>query len=207
MAETPFPADRGNARIGESATGAPSRCGVFLPRAGFGCCVADRVAVQNCQTVFFKLAGLWCGLNHIDIIDSPASRVQQRPGCRSDPYVPNHLYNPQAGAFRCVSRGDSVAIIPDSGFRKDCESGENSVTKSIGNELTVTEGGRNGFSNDQGSTVPATQSKVAIPVAWTFMSEILASHRRIVERLSRHNNQRSDSDSWPYDGHECPSYV
>ena len=49
--------------------------------------------------------------------------------------------------------------------------------------------------------------KPAIPVAWTFMSEILTGHRRIAERLSRHNNLRFDRVSWQCDGHECPSYL
>ena len=49
--------------------------------------------------------------------------------------------------------------------------------------------------------------KAAIPVAWTFMSEIFAKHRRIAEPMSSHNNPRSDSVSWPCDGHECPSYI
>ncbi len=39
------------------------------------------------------------------------------------------------------------------------------------------------------------------------MSETLATHHRIVERLSRHNNLRFDKFSWPSDGHECPSYC
>ena len=38
------------------------------------------------------------------------------------------------------------------------------------------------------------------------MSEILARHCRIVERVARHSNPRFDYDSWPCDGHECPSY-
>ena len=39
------------------------------------------------------------------------------------------------------------------------------------------------------------------------MSEILTKQGRIVERLSRYNNLRSDRVSWPCDGHQCPSYV
>ena len=39
------------------------------------------------------------------------------------------------------------------------------------------------------------------------MSEILAMHRRIVERLSRHNSLCFDSASWPSEGHECPSSI
>ena len=46
-----------------------------------------------------------------------------------------------------------------------------------------------------------------LTVPWTFMSETLATHHRIVERLSRHNNLRFDKFSWPSDGHECPSYC
>jgi len=38
------------------------------------------------------------------------------------------------------------------------------------------------------------------------MSEILANHPAIVERLSTHNNIRFDRVSWRCDGHECPSY-
>ena len=53
----------------------------------------------------------------------------------------------------------------------------------------------------------SARSRAVIPVAWTFMSEILASDRRIVVRLSRHQNLRFDSVSWPCDGHECPSYI
>ncbi len=102
--------------------------------------------------------------------------------------------------------GQTDVVIPDFGFRTICESGESSKTVSIRKKLTVKEFGRNEFSSDPGSTVPAAQSKVAIPVAWTFMSEILASHRRIVERLSRHINQRFHRVSWRSDRHECPSY-
>gem|GEM_PF-2195375 len=51
------------------------------------------------------------------------------------------------------------------------------------------------------------RSNSAIPVAWTFMSEIFAMQRRIVEHLSLDNNLRSDSVSWPGDGHEYPSYI
>ncbi len=36
------------------------------------------------------------------------------------------------------------------------------------------------------------QSKAVIHVPWTFMSEILANHLGIIERLSRHNNLRFD---------------
>ena len=49
--------------------------------------------------------------------------------------------------------------------------------------------------------------EAAIPIPWTFMSEILASDRRIFERLSSNNNVRFGSVSWPSDGHECPSYL
>ena len=38
------------------------------------------------------------------------------------------------------------------------------------------------------------------------MSETLANHRRIVERLSSHNYSRFDFLSWSCDRHECPSY-
>ena len=38
------------------------------------------------------------------------------------------------------------------------------------------------------------------------MSEILAKHRRTIERLQSHNNFRFDIVSWSCDGHECPSY-
>ena len=38
------------------------------------------------------------------------------------------------------------------------------------------------------------------------MSEILAKQPGLVARLSRQNNVRFDSVSWPSDGHECPSY-
>ncbi len=51
------------------------------------------------------------------------------------------------------------------------------------------------------------RSNSAIPVAWTFMSERFAMQRRIVEHLSLDNNLRSDSVSWPGDGHESPSYI
>ena len=54
--------------------------------------------------------------------------------------------------------------------------------------------------------VREARSRAAIPVAWTFMSEILAKHRRIIERLQSHNNFRFDRVSWSCDGHECPSY-
>ena len=47
----------------------------------------------------------------------------------------------------------------------------------------------------------------AIPLAWTFMSEILTRHGRIIERLSMYNKVRFDRVSWPCDGHECPSYI
>ena len=36
--------------------------------------------------------------------------------------------------------------------------------------------------------VVGTRSKAAIPVAWTFMSEILTKHGRMIEHLSRSNN-------------------
>ena len=39
------------------------------------------------------------------------------------------------------------------------------------------------------------------------MSEILANHPGIVERLSTLNNIRFDRVSWRCDGHECPSYI
>gem|GEM_PF-4290022 len=39
------------------------------------------------------------------------------------------------------------------------------------------------------------------------MSEILAMHRRIDERLSTHNNLRIGRVLWSCDGHECPSYI
>jgi hypothetical protein len=39
------------------------------------------------------------------------------------------------------------------------------------------------------------------------MSEIFAMHCRHAERLSLRNNLCFDSVSWPFDGHECPSYV
>ena len=55
--------------------------------------------------------------------------------------------------------------------------------------------------------VIAARSKVAIPVAWTFMSEILTRHGRIIERLSIYNRIRFDRVSWLCDGHECPSYI
>ena len=44
--------------------------------------------------------------------------------------------------------------------------------------------------------VIAARSKVAIPVAWTFMSEILTRHGRIIERLSMYNKIRFDRVSW-----------
>jgi len=53
--------------------------------------------------------------------------------------------------------------------------------------------------------VGAARPKAAIPVAWTFMSEILTKHGRMIERLPRSNNRRFDRVLWPYDGHECPS--
>ena len=52
-----------------------------------------------------------------------------------------------------------------------------------------------------------TSNNDAIPVAWTFMSEILTKHGRIIELLSMYNTIRFDHVSWPCDGHECPSYV
>ena len=55
--------------------------------------------------------------------------------------------------------------------------------------------------------VVATQSRTAIPVAWTFMSEIFTKHGRLIERGSRSNNHRFDLVLWPCDGHECPSYI
>ena len=59
----------------------------------------------------------------------------------------------------------------------------------------------------QTQSFPAERrSNAAIPVAWTFMSEMFAMHRRIVERRSRHNNFRFDAVVWPCDGHGCPSY-
>ncbi len=39
------------------------------------------------------------------------------------------------------------------------------------------------------------------------MSEILARHRHIVERLPQHNILCFDRVFWPCDGHECPSYI
>jgi hypothetical protein len=55
--------------------------------------------------------------------------------------------------------------------------------------------------------VQAILSMAAISVAWTFMSEILTTHDRIIGRLSRSNNQCFDRVSWPCDGHEWPSYI
>ncbi len=49
--------------------------------------------------------------------------------------------------------------------------------------------------------------QAAIPVAWTFMSEILTRQGRIIERLSGSNNHRFDRVLWPCDGQECPSYI
>ena len=46
-------------------------------------------------------------------------------------------------------------------------------------------------------TAQGFASFILFSVAWTFMSEILASRRRISERRSRHNNLRLDSVSWP----------
>ena len=52
----------------------------------------------------------------------------------------------------------------------------------------------------------ATRSKAPIPVAWTFMSEILTKHRHIIERHEKNQNLGFDSASWACAGHECPSY-
>ena len=49
--------------------------------------------------------------------------------------------------------------------------------------------------------------KDSIPVAWTFMSEILTKHVRDIQRLPSYNNLRFDRASWPCDGHECPSCI
>ena len=51
--------------------------------------------------------------------------------------------------------------------------------------------------------VREAQSKAAIPVAWTFMSEILVSPRRNIQRLPKHNSFRFDRVSWLCDGQEC----
>ncbi len=86
----------------------------------FGCGVSDRVAGQDCQAVLFKLAGLWIALSHVHIIDRPASCFELRPGCRSDPYVPNDLYNPEAVVFSPYFTREAVAVIPHLGFWEIC---------------------------------------------------------------------------------------